>query len=130
MARFSKPESVKLNISQGDWLLVKKRLTAGEQRRVYTRLIKRMVSGEPTELDPTLVGITTILGYLLDWSIKDAANNPIAVTDQTVIDALSNMDGESFNEILQAVQDHEKAMADEREVEKNVPAGESTSSAI
>ena len=35
MSRFVRPETERLELTDGDWMLVKRRLTAGEQRRAF-----------------------------------------------------------------------------------------------
>jgi hypothetical protein len=127
--RMPKPgEHVKIEISEGDWILCKKRLTAGEQRRIFTRQMKTMVAGEKVELNPQQVGLSQMVEYLVDWSITDSDGKPVVIRDQSpafVESALEMLDIESFNEILKAVQDHEAAMTVERELEKGRPFTES-----
>lgn len=119
--RMRRPETVKLEISQGDWLIVKKHLTAGELRAV----IRLMMHSEKDTIDPIKVGMAKMLGYLLDWSIEDADGKPVVIRDQpynVVASALDALDGDSFREILTAIEAHEKAMEQELEQEKNAPA--------
>lgn len=122
--RMVRPETVKLEISEGDWLLVKKKLTAGEQRRMFMRQMKTMVAGEKVELNPRQVGLSQMVEYLVDWSITDSDDKPVVIRDQSsefVESAIEMLDMESFNEILKAIQDHEAAMTVEREIEKGRP---------
>lgn len=126
-----RPETAKLNISQSDWLLVKKHLTAGEQRAVFARMIR--YGGDGASLDPILVGHSKVVGYLLDWSIQDADGKPVAIQgrpESVIAAALDALDSDSFAEILKAVEAHEKAMEQEREQEKNAQAGGIASSPI
>lgn len=127
--RMRKPETVKIDISQGDWLLVKKHLTAGENRAQFARMIRYGTDG--AKLDPVLVGHSKIVAYLLDWSVTDADGKPVVIRDQpedVIAAALDALDIESFKEILAAVEAHDDAMSEARAEEKKA-AGESASSA-
>jgi hypothetical protein len=112
---------VKLEISRGDWLLVKKHLTAGEQRQIYTGMMRETSSGTPG-IDPMKVGISKLVGYLLDWSFTDADDKPMPIRDQppeTVAAYLDLLDIEDFAELVRVVDTHEDAMRAARDQEKN-----------
>jgi len=132
-SRFRKPQEHRLELDGGDWLLVKKYLTAGDERDLYARMYVdgSITPGEKLRLDPVKVGLSQILAYLLDWSITDADDQPIRIRDQSpdfLIAALNDMDGDSFREILSAIQAHDGAMTAEREHEKKTRAGGTASS--
>jgi len=123
-----KPGSVRLELPGGEWVEVKRRLNAGEARRVFSRMVKSMAIGEKAELDPMEVGRSQAVEYLLDWSFEDL---PIAdKSPQDKSAALDAMDLETFNDVVKACGDHEKAMDAERAKEKNGTAGEKELSAI
>jgi hypothetical protein len=132
---FAPSETAKLSLSDGAWILVRRRLNAGEQRQLFSRLVKRagMDAGGDhaprVEMDIEQVGLSTILAYLLDWSAADQA--PIRGASLDVIQsALNALDSDSYNEILAAITQHEQAMAAERAQEKKRQAGGSASSPI
>lgn len=127
-SRFELPDTKRIDISQGDWLLVKKRLTAGEQRRIFARIVKTQKAGEKIELDPVQASLAQMTEYLLDWSLTDHAGKPVIIRQQppdVVAAALDSLDIDSFNEIFQAITAHEAAMQLEREEEKKPQAGTS-----
>jgi hypothetical protein len=129
-SRYRKQEEVRLELSGGDWLLVRKHLTAGEEREAHARVIKAgtFVHGSKPELDPEQLGIAQAVSYLLDWSITDADDQPIRIRDQAygfVAAALKNQTPESLREILEAIQAHDAAMLEAREQEKKDPGGKS-----
>lgn len=131
-SRYRRQEEVRLDISEGDWLLVRKHLTAGEEREAHARVIKAgsFRQGEKPELDLEQLGIAQAVSYLLDWSITDADDKPIRIRDQSyafVSAALKNQTPESLREILEAIQAHDAAMLDARDQEKKLPAGASGS---
>lgn len=143
MSRIRRPEETLLQISQGDWLLVKKRLNAGESRRIFARMVKSIKPGETekpddkvkadVEYDVRQMGLSKAVEYLLDWSIKDDENKPVVIRDRSPKDleaALESLDLESFNEITKAIEDHEAAMEAELAQEKKPQGTTSASSPI
>lgn len=134
-SRYRKQEEIRIDISGGDWLLVRKHLTAGEEREAHARVIKAgtFKHGEKPELDLEHLGIAQACSYLLDWSITDADDKPIRIRDQGyafIAAALRNQTPESLKEILNAIEAHDAAMIEEREHEKKVRAGGPVSSPI
>ena len=126
--RYRKQEEMRVELSEGDWLLVRKHLTAGEERDAHARVIKAgtFKHGEKPELDLEHLGIAQAVSYLIDWSLTDADDKPIKIRDQPyafVAAALRNQTPESLREILEAIQAHDAAMTAEREHEKKLPAG-------
>ena len=116
-----RPEVKRIQISRGDWIDVKKHLTAGERRREMARMIKPGGFGETPSIDPVAVGHSKMVAYLLDWSLTDADDKPLVIRDQPpeVVGAiLDDIDDDAFKEILNAVEDHEREMDAEREAEK------------
>lgn len=126
--RMRRPETVKIDLSQNDWILIKKHLTAGEQRAVFAYMMR----ADGDAIDRVKVGLAKIVGYLLDWSIQDADGKDVVIRDQpaNVIEAALNaLDVDCFREILKAIETHEEAMAEALEQEKNAQATGSASSA-
>lgn len=130
--RMRRPETVRLEISQGDWLLVKKHLTAGEQRAMFARMMSDSANGEERRIDRLQVGVAKILAYLLDWSIQDSEGNQVVIADQpadVIASAIDNLDTDSYAEIKDAINAHEAAMDAELGKEKNAKDGGKGSSA-
>lgn len=126
-SRYRKQEQMRLELSAGDWLLVRKHLTAGEARDSFAKTIKAGFKfGQKPEVDTDHVGIALAVAYLLDWSITDADDKPVVIRDQSydfVASALRNQTMESLQEIINAVEAHDAAMLAERELEKKGPDG-------
>ena len=117
MSRFIKPEIVRLPLSHGDWITVKKYLTAGEQRRAETRLLKAAPAGGLPQVNWELVQLSPVVEYLIDWSFVDDAGHPVPIRDMpadVVIDILNSLDSDSFTEIVDALNAHVKAVAEEK----------------
>lgn len=127
MGDFVDPEVVRLPLANGRWVNVKKRLNAGESRKMYVRLIKDMKFGEgETHVDPEYVGLTKLLSYIVGWSFVDKQGRPVPFSPS----ALDNTDPDLYVEMIQAVDAHIAAQDAEREVEKNGQAGETEPLAI
>ena len=113
---FAKPETCKLDLPARNWVLVKKRLTAGEQRDMLSHMMK-----ESGAIDSVQVGVCKLVAYILDWSITDANDQPIVIFDQgdnALRDALNKMTTDGFSILMQAVDEHMAAVEREDEEEK------------
>jgi hypothetical protein len=129
-SRIRRPETLRLALTRGDWIVVKKHLTAGETRRVFRRMIRKGATGD--EIDSLQVGLSKMVVYLVDWSITDADDQPVVIRGQpedVIADVLEMLDVESFAEILKAIETHERTMELEREEEKKTGNGSNKSEA-
>jgi hypothetical protein len=133
MIRMHRPETTKLSIADGDWLLVKTRLTAGEDRQIFGRMVKKMVAGEKPEIDAMQAGISTVVEYLLDWSIVDPDGKPVVIRDQppqVIAAACDALDSESFREIQDAINQHVETQKMRLDEEKKLTTGAPASPVI
>lgn len=131
--RINRPETVRLDLSRDDFLIVKKSLTAGEVRDLFHRSRPVGNGNGRYELDPLLVPRQTIVAYLVDWSFCDADGNPIVIRDRDadfIAAALDQLPYDYFGEVLNAVETHETAMTRARNEQKKIPNGETKSQAI
>src|SRR4029453_14763035 len=86
--RVRRPATTRLELTRGDFLIVKQDLTAGEYRewmRASTKPITLSTAGGPVptvELDPMAAGVALVMAYLLDWSFTDADGRPLVIADQ------------------------------------------------
>ena len=125
-SRVVRPDTKRLEISAGDWLLVKRRLNAGEQRRAFARMYRDTAEGRRV-VDPLETGVALVLGYLLDWSLIDERGQVIDIReadDATKLAALDAIDYDSFCEIKDAIEAHQKANEAEDAAKKKIPPGE------
>jgi len=123
--RFVQPEVVRLPLSDNDFIDIKKELTAGEQRLIFTSLVKQMSFGEKAILEPRMVGMTKILAYLVAWSFLDSEGRPVPVSES----AVNNLDLDSYSEIEQAIDAHDATVEAARAERKNVQGTPSASPA-
>lgn len=115
------PEPVRYELSTGDWIVVKKRLNAGEYRQMMGRMMGtvQVKAGQTTmeavPIDPMQATINIVLAHLLDWSLIDPAGTPMPLRDPltgdrvsvdlmtTYLDAISI---DVYTEIERVIQEH------------------------
>lgn len=132
-SRVRAPEVTVLPISRGDTITVKKHQTAGEFRDYARAQYVLDANGVQSEANPIDIGLAKILGYLLDWTLTDHADKPIVIWQQptdVVASALNAIEPECYQEILEAIKNHDVAMRKLRTEKKTDQAGEATSSPI
>jgi hypothetical protein len=114
---FVPPERVRLPLSDGQWIVVKRRLNYGELRHKVERMTRRGPDGLP-EFDPIKAGLAIVTAYLLEWSL------PVAFRSEGDLDpVLDSLAPERFGEIRDAIQAHETAQDEARVQEKKRRAG-------
>ncbi len=123
--RVVQPEVVRIEISDGDFLDVKKQLNIGEYRRQFAEVYKQSASGGQT-IDLERIGKTKLLAYLVGWSFVDLSGAPLSVSESSV-DAL---DTDTYQELVAAIDAHETTEQKARAARKNVQDGERASSVI
>lgn len=126
MSRFVRPQTRTLTLANGDQLIVKERLTAGEQRAHFARRYVHDAAGRLVLTPSGLIGDGIVVAYLLDWNLRDEAGQAVVIRDLSADDlqrVIDNLDIQSFDEIKTAIQAHEAAMVAEREAEKKTDGG-------
>lgn len=124
---FIRPDTRRLPLSEGQWILVKQRLSTGEFRAHLKRSSYLDEAGR-RHLDLLTHGLSLVVAYLIDWSLDDVVIRGVSESD--LIAVLDNLDPARFTELKTAIEAHETAMDLEREQEKNVTAGAMHSAAI
>ena len=123
-------ETKRLDLSGGQWLVVKTHLNTGEEREMLRRASQVGTDGV-RRLDALLNAQATIVAYVVDWSLTGIDGKPVVIRGKdaaTVIAILDALDPDRFREIKEAVEAHEQAMADARAEEKKLRTGVSGSS--
>lgn len=110
LIRFVQPEIVRLELSEGDWLDVRRELSTGEARRAMARTIKSMRADGRIEPDLEMLGRAEIAAFIVDWSFIDANDKRVPFTDA----ALDNLTQDAYAEIETAVRAHMAAVEEER----------------
>ena len=123
--RFVEPDIVRLELSEGDWIEVKKELTYGEQQRLSNAAMTRFQeAGSATprvELDFERYQIVRLKTWLVAWSFRDLAGKPVEIT----ANSLSALHPDAAAEIDAALTAHIEAL----ETAKNSPEPPSAESA-
>ena len=129
--RFVKLNTVRLVLSEGDWIDVKEELTYGEEQRMagvgLTSLrTPEQVGNEPVRpheigINLELFNIEKILMWCLDWSFVDENDKRVKL-DRSSVSALQP---ETAQEILDALTTHVEKLEEDRKNVKNtgVPEG-------
>jgi len=122
---FVRPDTVRLELGDGDWLVVKCRLSIGEIREAQALGLQYDDRLERWILDPRHTGTIDVAAYLVDWSF------PVAIRQASradVLAAVAALELETFHECKRAVLAHEHATEARRAAEKKTPTGEPASS--
>jgi len=112
--RLVPPDTVKLELSDGDYLIVKKRLTFGDSRRL-------MQAARDETKDVMKAGIVLLAVYLVDWSLVDFAGQALPIRDATETEleaTLAQFEPAAVREILDAVTTHDDAARAAADAEK------------
>jgi hypothetical protein len=122
--RFVQPIVVRLPLTEGDWVDVKRDLTFGEQQQMFSAMRRRYAPGELPMLDPASVTSARVLAYVVSWSLVDSHGTPVALSPG----ALNSLFPDAVNEIRDALDAHvdarERELADEK---KTTRSGATTS---
>ena len=120
---FVKPEIVRLDLGDGEWIEIKKRLTVAEQRKLQTAGFNKISTpadgSEDTpsvDIDWSRMTLARVLTYLTEWSIRDDKDKPVRITEATI----GTLDPDAFAEIDDAIEKHIEAMEEEK---KQKPGG-------
>jgi hypothetical protein len=110
VSRFVQPQVVRLELSDGDWLEIRRELTVGEQRAAMARTVKSMRADGRIEPDLEAVGKSEIAAYIIDWSFVDANDKRVPYSWA----ALDNLTADAYAEIETAVRGHISALEADR----------------
>lgn len=139
-SRLVQPDTTKIEISDGDWLLVLTRLSAGDQFDSFERMYLKNPDGsyvlQPDGrlvVSPSGSRMALITAYLLDWSFVGLDDKPLRIRDQPVefvTSALRALDTASFNEVHDAIDAHDTKQALARAAQKKTSTGSPESTPI
>lgn len=126
-----KPKTVRLSLSDGQFLDVKRRLNAGEQQDLFAAMAPYLVAGEKPQLKSQSVMTAKILAYLLGWSLTDDGA-PIPMNpdlpETARLATLRSLDPDVFREIREVIDAHEAAIDKEIDEAKKMKGSTSASS--
>lgn len=108
MSRFVTPATVRVALSGGEWIEIKDRLTIGEQKRMEAAGLKSVsarAGAQAVDVSFEEFSFARTQTYLVNWSLKDAADNQTKVS-RAAIEAL---DQDTYEEIESAITAHIEA---------------------
>lgn len=108
--RFVQPDIVRLMLTDGDWVDIKRELTTGEQREMFGEMRRQFAPGETPIFDGVQVGRARTAAYVVAWSFVDAGGKPVSVSRS----AFDGLDVDTSAEIIKAIDAHEDVLASER----------------
>lgn len=135
---FPKPTTTTIPLFGDLFVVVKSRLTVGEERRARKRMYVYDKAEDAIRVDPTMGKLSTVLAYLLDWNVPrdgtvvdiralaiEAARDDGKVADlQRVVESI---DPVVYDAIEEAILAHEAAADAARIAEKKTMTARATS---
>jgi hypothetical protein len=86
--RFASGGQVRLDLSDGDWVLVRAELTYGQERRLATAGLTGVdataTEGDRLKVDLAAFELEKLATWLLDWSLVDADGERVLVSREAV----------------------------------------------
>ena len=114
---------VRLDLSDGDWIDVRRVLTVGEERDLVSLAVRGYRPDGTADLDTRLLSFLAAATYITGWSLVnlDGLAMPWMVNAkvQQRVDVLRELDGATMAEIDEAIARHRAGVAEE----KNAPSG-------
>jgi hypothetical protein len=105
--RFVTPATVRLELSDGDWIEIKERLTYGEERKLANSALVA-TSANGFQVDLARAQLLRMEIWLTDWSFVDNNGKSVPLTPS----AIQNLDPDTAEEIIAALDAYQEARAD------------------
>jgi hypothetical protein len=106
------PDVVRLPLSDGDSVEVKKTLNAGEYRQLIYSQFKETPDGERVTLDHSKVGMAKLLAYIVGWTFVGFDGQPLPYRPDEPEDirraTIDGLDQDTYRELIAAVTAHEE----------------------
>jgi hypothetical protein len=129
-------DTTTLQLSDGDWIEVRKRLTSGEDRLMQRLTAKGYQKSESTDggdaewridYDVTKYAPVRIASYVTSWSIRNFKGEPIPLPAnyslEKRVQIVESLDEDTVGEMDDAILEHIRTQKEEREQEKKARAG-------
>lgn len=122
---FVPPKTVRLPLSEGDWIEVRAELNIGQTMAMYADLSSRGEDGK-VRINDHRAPFARLVAYITDWSACDEDGKAEPFSGE----ALEHLPWDLYGEIVEAVDAHIAAIEAKREARKNGQGGAIGSSAI
>ena len=116
--RFVKPEVARLDLSDGDWIDVKRYLTYGEQQRITGSSIGKMRMDQANPevgVDWEKFSVVRLSTWIVDWSFVDESDKRVRVTS----DAIRELHPDTIEEIDKVLTSHIEALEELKKVPRS-----------
>ena len=101
---FVTPESVRLPLSDGDYILIRRRLSTGERDDMLSMMLPYVTPGQTAQINSKDARQIAVATYLLGWSAAAPMSPDLPVQER--IDTLRTLDPAAFDEIEAAITAH------------------------
>ena len=86
--RFASGATARLELSDGDWVLVRAELTYGQQRRLagagLTGIDASATAGERLKVDLAAYDLERLATWVMDWSFRDGDGDRVTVSREAI----------------------------------------------
>lgn len=124
---------VRLDLTDGDWIDVKKTLTVGEERDIASLAVRGYGRDGKVDIDAGKLSFLTAAHYLVNWSLLNLQGQaivwPANLSIDKKINILRTLDGPTMREIEAVLDTHRQALTEEREKNEGSGTGPAPSSA-
>jgi hypothetical protein len=125
MAHVARPDTVRLTLPDGEFVIIKRKLSAGERDDNLARSGHYNADGKLV-LNPATVRVERLNAYLVGWSLTDGdapgEGNALPMSpqmsDEERVATIRSLDVDTFDAIHEAIGKHEQA-----EAKKKTPSG-------
>ena len=117
-SRFQRTNSVRLALTEGDWIEVRERLSGFETRKMAGAAFTSMNANGDIAVDFPALGLARTKKYLTDWNFVDDNDKRIPLSES----AIAALDEEALKEIEAALDVHCSAMEAESKANSGDPA--------
>jgi hypothetical protein len=113
ISRVVTPDVTRLALSGDDWIVVKRRLSAGDMIALFDASAD---PNHPDRIDRYRAGIALMQTYIVEWSLVDPQGRPIDIAEgaDAIKAAVLSIDFDSFSEILTAVREHDRTTREKK----------------
>jgi hypothetical protein len=101
--RFVSLNTVRLDLSDGDWIEIKERLSYAEAQALGSASLVGLNGRGGYDIDMARFGLKRIETWLTDWSFVDTDGKSVNLT----VDAIRNLDPDTATEILTALDNYQ-----------------------
>lgn len=114
MKWFVEPDTVRIDLGDGQWIEVKAELTKGERDKANAFMYRESVTeGKAVAVDIERMPKAEAMAYLVDWSLTRNGQKVSIDSDADRLAALDKMSEAAFEVVSSAIKAHvEKAEAD------------------